>query len=604
VRRLTFLATAFGSLLVSTRADVLINEILVNPPGSNDARQFVELRNTDGAGSATNLWLLQVDGSLTNVGVVDEKWDLSDLRFGANGLLLLGNNYDSTPLGGPWSNLVSSMTESGDPASFGAGDLANSSATWLLVSNCSASVTNSADLDANNDGVVDYPSPWVAVLDSVGWSNSSGGRVYSPASLIQKSGMPDAATRIRNNDTPMSKAAWYNSDILTNATDTLGRTYDAGQASASTPANAVLTPGDLNYPTPGANTNVLISEVYLNPPGSVDERQFVELVNTAGGRADLAGLWLLVVESRGGTIGAISDAWNLTGLRTGTNGLILLGNRYEDPHGGPWSNVVAEGTWAAEPNGPGSSGWGNGDLTDRSDFTLLLTADFSGQAGDDLDTNDDLHLDVAPWSRLADGIGLGQSYAQIIPATNFSPDVVARYSDDARSGTADAWYAGDIAGSNLSLSFSPDKLWQVPAGAALTPGRLNAAAPVDRDGDGIPNTWETQYFGGSTNANPGADPDGDGLDNLAEFVAHTVPTSGLSQFKCVLAATPDDPQAWSVRIDPAYTDRLYDVIWSSNLLDSGWWHEGYDRAGTGGGMSLSVTNASPVRFYRASVRMP
>lgn len=602
--RFPLLFAAVVCLHAAARADILINEILVNPPGNNDARQFVELRNTDGAGSLTNLWLLQVDGSTTNAGAVDEKWDLSGLNFGANGLLLIGNNYDNAPLGGPWSNLVSSMTEFGDPTYFGAGDLSSSSATWLLVSNCSAAVTNSVDLDANNDGAVDFPSPWTAVLDSVGWTNSSGGRAYSPASLTQKSGMPDAATRIRNNDAPMSKAAWYNSDVLTNASDTLGLTYDLGTASSSMPAGAVLTPGELNYPAPAAGTNVLINEVYLNPPDADDERQFVELLNTAGGRADLAGLWLLVVESRGTNVGVISDAWNLSGLRTGTNGLILLGNRYESPRGGPWSNIVASATWAAEPNGPGSSGWGKGDLADISDFTLLLVANFSGDSGDDLDTNDDLTLDIAPWTRLVDSIGLGQSYAPAVSSAEFTPDALARYSGNASARDAGAWYAADILGTNLSLTFDPTRLWRVPPGGALSPGGPNAAEPADWDGDGLPNSWETLYFNSQTNAAPGDDPDHDGFSNLAEYVARTVPTTGLSRFECTLIPATNNPDVWSIRVDPAYTDRIYDVAWNTNLLVSNWWHVGYDRAGNGAGMSLAVTNSGPVRFYRATVQMP
>lgn len=46
---------------------------------------------------------------------------------------------------------------------------------------------------------------------------------------------------------------------------------------------------------------------------------------------------------------------------------------------------------------------------------------------------------------------------------------------------------------------------------------------LDTDGDGIPDRWESQYFGSATGANPNADPDGDGRNNLQEFVAGTNP---------------------------------------------------------------------------------
>ncbi len=46
---------------------------------------------------------------------------------------------------------------------------------------------------------------------------------------------------------------------------------------------------------------------------------------------------------------------------------------------------------------------------------------------------------------------------------------------------------------------------------------------LDTDGDGIPDRWESQYFGNATGGNPNADPDGDGRNNLQEFVAGTNP---------------------------------------------------------------------------------
>lgn len=46
---------------------------------------------------------------------------------------------------------------------------------------------------------------------------------------------------------------------------------------------------------------------------------------------------------------------------------------------------------------------------------------------------------------------------------------------------------------------------------------------LDTDGDGIPDRWESQYFGGAVIGDPNGDPDGDGRSNLQEFAAGTNP---------------------------------------------------------------------------------
>lgn len=50
----------------------------------------------------------------------------------------------------------------------------------------------------------------------------------------------------------------------------------------------------------------------------------------------------------------------------------------------------------------------------------------------------------------------------------------------------------------------------------------------DVDGDGLPNEWETQYFGNATLGDPNADGDGDGFNNRSEYLAGTDPTNPTS----------------------------------------------------------------------------
>jgi hypothetical protein len=56
------------------------------------------------------------------------------------------------------------------------------------------------------------------------------------------------------------------------------------------------------------------------------------------------------------------------------------------------------------------------------------------------------------------------------------------------------------------------------------------AANADSDGDGIPDSWELQYFGCATCSDPNADSDGDGMSNLMEYMAGTNPTNSASVF--------------------------------------------------------------------------
>lgn len=58
--------------------------------------------------------------------------------------------------------------------------------------------------------------------------------------------------------------------------------------------------------------------------------------------------------------------------------------------------------------------------------------------------------------------------------------------------------------------------------AALTQLLLDAARRQDSDHDGLPDDWETRFFGNLA-AGPADDPDGDGWDNLLEFAFGTDP---------------------------------------------------------------------------------
>jgi subtilisin family serine protease len=102
------------------------------------------------------------------------------------------------------------------------------------------------------------------------------------------------------------------------------------------------------------------------------------------------------------------------------------------------------------------------------------------------------------------------------------------------------------------------------AGLVATGGRLNLAATVDTDGNGLPDWWELQYFGHLTGTDPAADPDHDGADNLAEFLAGTDPTDPHSVFHLALPV-PLTGNRWQIQW-PSVDGRYYRILRSTNLL--------------------------------------
>ena len=131
----------------------------------------------------------------------------------------------------------------------------------------------------------------------------------------------------------------------------------------------------------------------------------------------------------------------------------------------------------------------------------------------------------------------------------------------------------------------------------------------DTDRDGLPNEWESQYFGSFSGAVAAANADGDWLDNYQEFVASTAPNNSNSVLSRGIEAAAfgtnrvlDLPSPF-----PTSTGRVYDVWRSTNLLGQiAWQPLGLNVRGAadGSAVTLRVTNTLPAATYRTGVRLP
>ena len=207
---------------------------------------------------------------------------------------------------------------------------------------------------------------------------------------------------------------------------------------------------------------VFINEIQVST--SSTDWEFFELQGAAG--TDLSSLTLIGVESDAGpSAGTIDREISLLGQTIPSDGFFL------------GINTTGAATYGVT---------GDIDIPENAfengTATYFLVADFTGAAGDDLDTNDDGVLDVTPWSEIVDSINIRDSasdfdYAAasvVGPDGTFLPSGTYRC-PDAPAGTF---------GSNI-LNFS------TPNG---TPGTSNILTC------GLPDVWinEIHYDNAST----------------------------------------------------------------------------------------------------------
>ncbi|HWQ93774.1 MAG TPA: hypothetical protein VN673_19080, partial [Clostridia bacterium] len=131
----------------------------------------------------------------------------------------------------------------------------------------------------------------------------------------------------------------------------------------------------------------------------------------------------------------------------------------------------------------------------------------------------------------------------------------------------------DVAGPNVYLGrsqFGNDPYFNGRIDALRLYGRAEAILENgDWNGDGLPDAWQVEFFGGMTEreGEPGNDFDGDGFNNMQEFLAGTNPTDAGDYLRIEWIETAGSGRALRFR---AVAGRSYSILYKDRLEEASW----------------------------------
>ncbi len=224
-----------------------LNEILVNPPGSDDGQEFIELRTDEPGASLDGLTIVivEADGGVSgNAGTIDAALDLSGFFTGDNGLFLWRDS--GTVLQPPPEADTVVHVADFDP------DIENGGNAYFLVTGFTGTV--GVDYDADNDGTFDS-IPWDTVVDAVEFPDddtaspdyvTAFGGTYFP----QQTWVADALYRVIDCDL-LLPYAWVAGDVEGTApgpyTWDATKVYGWDAVGVPNPEDRTLDPGGRNF---------------------------------------------------------------------------------------------------------------------------------------------------------------------------------------------------------------------------------------------------------------------------------------------------------------------------------------------------------------------
>ncbi len=145
---------------------------------------------------------------------------------------------------------------------------------------------------------------------------------------------------------------------------------------------------------------------------------------------------------------------------------------------------------------------------------------------------------------------------------------------------------------SLDLTFSP-----TANNAKISAIVIRTVPYPDANSNGIPDTWESEFFGIPVSAT--SDNDHDGSSNLSEYIAGTSPIDPHSLFS-IGSVVRTQPAGFTLRWD-SVAGRSYRVMRSTSLSNN-WTTISDLLPGTGGELSFTDTSSSaPKNFYRMQI---
>jgi hypothetical protein len=126
-------------------------------------------------------------------------------------------------------------------------------------------------------------------------------------------------------------------------------------------------------------------------------------------------------------------------------------------------------------------------------------------------------------------------------------------------------------------------------------------------GDGLPDSWQNQYFGlDNPNAAPNKDVTGTGQNNLFKYVAGLDPTNAASVFRLRILPVAGQANHKNLVFSPRWTDRTYTPMFRTNLVGGASWTNLLTGTVSNSGTvcTLTDTNATGnARFYRIQIQI-